>query len=226
MLVDRKIGGDLIYFLSSSPDWNLVKAFVESGSKQEFVKINPSSASTKIYREMGLSLEPITVRLLRIELNTGEVEVLATTLEQDYPYELFKDLYAERWAVEEDYKVMKSRQEVENWSGKTVESVYQDFYAMIFAKNLAAILAQPAQEEVRLQSQAKKYTYQVNMTHLYATLKMTVVKLFLAADPRKLLQVLWQHMTRIIEPIRPGRSNPRNKKVKRKKYPTNYKRVP
>jgi len=154
--------------------------------------------------------------------------VLITSLldQARYPYELFKELYIQRWPIEEDYKAMKSRLEVENWSGESVEAVRQDFHATFFAKNLAAILAQPAQHAVQVQSAHKKYTYKVNMTHLYAQLKMTIVKLFTAANPLKLLRMLWQHMTKTIEPIRPNRSNPRNKRVRRVRYPKNYKSIP
>lgn len=206
-------------------DWNVVKRFLESGLDEQIVDIDPCDAARKACAEVGLSEAPITIRLLRIELANGEIEVLASSLldQQCYPYELFKELYIQRWPVEEDYKAMKSRLEVENWSGKSVEAVYQDFHATIFAKNLAAILVQPAQQVVRQQSAHKKYTYQVNMTHLYSQLKMTIVKLFLAANPLKLLRMLWQHMIGTVEPIRPNRSNPRNKRVKRVRYPVNYK---
>ena len=42
----------------------------------------------------------------------------------------------QRWFVEEDLKLMKNRLTVENWSGKSLEAVQQDFHAKIFAKNL------------------------------------------------------------------------------------------
>jgi hypothetical protein len=40
-----------------------------------------------------------------------------------YPLALFKELYHQRWPVEEDYKVIKLRVEVENWSGKSTLAV-------------------------------------------------------------------------------------------------------
>jgi len=209
----------------SVDDWNVVKHFLCSGLTEQIVEIQPCDSAKKACSERGLSQAPIPIRLLRIELPGGEIEVLATSLldQERYRYELFKELYIQRWLIEEDFKAIKSRLEVENWSGKSVESIRQDFHATIFAKNLAAILAQPAQQVVREQSSHKKYTYQVNMTHLYSKLKMTIVKLFLAANPITLLRMLWQHMTRTIEPIRPNRSNPRNERVKRVRYPMNYK---
>ncbi|MFK7845840.1 MAG: IS4 family transposase [Rhodothermales bacterium] len=212
----------------SLQEWKVVKRFLVSGLREQIVEIEPAYSAKKACKERGLSQAPIPVRLLRIELSNGQTEVLATSLldQARYPYELFKELYIQRWPIEEDYKAMKSRLEIENWSGESVESVRQDFHATFFAKNLAAILAQPAQHEVQEQSAHKKYTYKVNMTHLYGQLKMTIVKLFTAANPLKLLRILWHHMTKTIEPIRPNRSNPRKKRVSRLRYPKNYKSIP
>lgn len=68
-------------------------------------------------------------------LSTGEVEILCTSLleVEKYKIEEFKDLYNQRWNIEEErYKMLKCRAELENWSGKTATAVKQDFYAKIF----------------------------------------------------------------------------------------------
>jgi hypothetical protein len=48
-------------------------------------------------------------------------------------------LYHQRWGIEEDYKVMKSRLTIENFSGFSVEAVLQDIHAKTLTKNLAAV---------------------------------------------------------------------------------------
>ena len=40
---------------------------------------------------------------------------------------LFKKLYAQRLPVEKDYKKLKSKLQVENWSGKTLRSSIKTF---------------------------------------------------------------------------------------------------
>ena len=45
----------------------------------------------------------------------------------------------QRWGIEEDYKVMKSRLTIENFSGFSVEAVLQDIHAKTLTKNLAAV---------------------------------------------------------------------------------------
>jgi hypothetical protein len=71
-----------------------------------------------------------------VELDTGESEILITSLldTQCHPHELFTDLYHLRWPVEEDYKRMKQWIEIENFSGKSVLSVYQDFMLKFFQR--------------------------------------------------------------------------------------------
>jgi len=165
------------------------------------------------------------VRLVRIPLDSGEVEVLCTSLldQERYPYAVFKDLYHCRWPVAEDYKVLKLRVEVENWSGKSPLSIYQDIHAKVFTATLTALLAQPAQAVVAQQSQTKKYTYQVNFAQLLSKMKDTVVRLLRRTVIADILASLWQIMLRTVEPVRPGRKYPRNKTAKRKRFALIYK---
>ena len=205
--------------------WHVVERFVASGQAEQNVTIRPCPAAQAECRARHLPTTPLTVRLIRVELASGEVEVLLTSLVdgQRYPLALFKDLYHLRWLEEEDYKALKCRIEVENWSGKSVLAVYQDFHAKVFTRNLTAILAQPAQAVVQQASQGKKYTYQINMTNAYSKMKDTIVLLFQRVFNLPLLQRLWQGFTQTVEPIRPGRSYPRQQRVKPRRFPMAYK---
>lgn len=205
--------------------WKVVAQFAATGLDEQIVTLAPCAEAIKACQKRKLPTAPIKVRLLRIPLNTGEIEVLATSLldTQRYPYAFFKDLYHNRWPVEEDYKALKSRIEVENWSGKSVLSIYQDFHAKVFTKNLTAILAQPAQKVVAQESQEKKYAYQVNMANAFSKMKDTIVLLFQRTAILSLLEQLWQLMTQTIEPVRPGRSFSHKKRVKARKFAMSYK---
>jgi hypothetical protein len=208
-------------------EWKMAQKFVASGKKEQFVLLRPGYEAKKACRQRGLSTEPIRVRLIRVELPSGEIEVLATSLldRPSFPHSVFQQLYHHRWPVEEDYKVLKSRVEVENWSGKSVKAVYQEFHAAIFTKNHAAILAHPAQQMVEVQNQQKKYRYQINLTNLISKMKDTIVYLLQDVSILPLLQALWEQMIKTIEPVRPGRSFPRHKRVKRRRFVMNYKAV-
>lgn len=114
-----------------------------SGDKEIITEIYPSKASAKKCKALGLNTSPIKLRFICIKLRTGEKEILITSLidHQKYPYRIFSGLYQLRWPVEESYKTMKSRLEIENFSGKSCLAINQDFYAKIFSCNLTTILA-------------------------------------------------------------------------------------
>lgn len=223
------IGARQAHFCARMPlgIWNVVDQFVASGRDEQIVTLQPSRKAVEECQARGLSTEPLTMRLIRVELDTGEIEVLATSLldSETYPVTIFKALYHQRWPVEEDYQFLKCRIEVENFSGKTVLAIYQDFHAKVFTKNLTAILAHPAQKVVRQESQGKQYTYQVNMTNAFSKMKDTVVVLLRGTHILSILKALWQQMVTTIEPIRPGRSYPRQKRVKPRRFPMTYKPI-
>jgi IS4 transposase len=64
-----------------------------------------------------------------VDLPSGESEVLVSSLTdfKTYPASLFSDLYHQRWAVEEDYKVLKSRLNIENDSSVSVKVFYKTY---------------------------------------------------------------------------------------------------
>lgn len=236
LLIDRGYPAFWFFFaiLASGADfcarlevnkWLVAQAFVASGALDQVVRVALCATSRTLCRDHGFADDAITLRLVRVDLPDGEVEVLATSLydQQRYPAAWFSELYQQRWPIEEDYKQLKSRLELENWSGLSAHAVRQDFYATLFTKNLAAILAQPAQQVVATQTATRKHPYQVNMTNLLSKLKDTIVLLFIRADLRPYFHALWQQMIHTIEPIRKGRSIPRKTTVRRHRFPTTYK---
>ena len=79
----------------------------------------------------------INVRVVKIRLNTGEISYLATNLDFDI-HELGM-LYYLRWGVETYYNYLKSKFQLEDFSGKMVVSVLQDFFCKVFVANLAEV---------------------------------------------------------------------------------------
>ena len=165
------------------------------------------------------------MRLIRVPLPTGEVEVLMTSLLDavDFPTGAFAELYHLRWAQEENYKRFKCRVEVENWSGKSALSIFQDFHAKVLALNL--VLASTAQEIVDDRRRDDSHPKQVNMTHALCAMKNALcamknalcamknalVRLLTRANPLELLGRLIEILADTVEPVRHGRSNPRRK---------------
>jgi len=202
--------------------WDVVRDFFLSGDQEQIVTIHPSPSSLVKCRGFNLPSAPFQVRLIRAELKTGKTEILVTSLmdNQLYPHEIFKDLYRLRWAAEENYKTAKHRVEIENFSGKSVESVYQDFHAKTFTMNLSAVLSHPAQDVVTENSEFKKHTYKINASQALSKIKDSIVLLFSRNNVWDLLHKLFNIFVKTIEPVRPGRIYPRNHKPRGGFYPS------
>ena len=91
--------------------WKPIRKFFHSGAKEKIVTIHPAFYALKKCRELGLDTEPLKLRLVRIDLENGDTEILITSLLNTliFPQSEFAGLYHLRWSVEEDYKIIKQR---------------------------------------------------------------------------------------------------------------------
>lgn len=206
-----------------------VKALCACGSRETIIDWPLPPTSAQECSQRGIDSQSLKLRLIRIDTTGGEPFFLATSLLDcaSYPYELFVNLYQHRWPVEEDYKVIKCRLEMENFTGKTVLSVYQDFYAKIFFKNLAAVLSFPVNQVLINAGIKRKHRHQVNFAHTLALSKRLVVVLLLRSTQNilKILQKFLQQLLKTTEPVRPGRTYPRNVRTQERRYFTSYKPI-
>jgi len=102
---------------------------------------------------------------------------------------------------------MKECLEPGNFSGQSFLSVYQDFHAKVFAKNLTVIIDSPDQEAVKHECEGKKYAYQINMTQAFSKSKDTLFLLFKSSREIEvqLIQEIQALFRAVTEPVRPGR---------------------
>lgn len=131
----------------------IAKMFHGTGHASKIVTI--SQPRDKKDNNLPLVLK---VRVIRVILPTGKPEVLITNLfdEEKFPTKGFLTIYNLRWGIETFYSIIKGRLALENFSGKTAESVYQDFYATIYLSGLESVLTQDINEELE-----QKETYNV-----------------------------------------------------------------
>jgi hypothetical protein len=138
-------------------------AFIELNQEGQsaVVELRPPNGSVGAFRAAGLP-ERLRVRFVTVRLSTGELEVLATDLldEALYPTAEFGELYHQRWGIETYYGLVKSRLDLENFTGLSAEAIRQDLYATIFLSNLESILIQPAQAQLRQASAQRKHAAQ------------------------------------------------------------------
>lgn len=212
----------------SCTKWKAVRKFFNSGLPENIIELPVHATSVAHCKQMGLDTTPLKLRLVRIE-NDGKVAVLITSLvdTQQYPIDIFNDLYHQRWPVEEDYKTIKCRLDLENFSGKSALSVYQDFHAKVFAKNLVWMMAFPIKDSLNSDSETKKHRYQINFTQAFSKSKGVIALLFHDSfrKIKRLIANLQYIFQRTVEPIRPGRKYPRKHKAKPRRYFLQYKPI-
>ena len=207
---------------------NEVKAFLASGERSLVTVLTPNDRAKKQCGEYNISAKPVPVRLIRVSLGKGHVEVLVTSLldEDAYKTGCFKTLYQYRWGVEENYKREKKRMEIENFSGKSVQVIRQDFYAKILALNLSAMLVWVAQAIADRVYEKRKKTYQINFANALSVLKNDLVRYLTNDSPWEMLLRLLSEMVASVEVVESGRSYPRQmKKIHAQKFHCNYKRT-
>lgn len=192
----------------------VVKDFVKSGKKSIITEIRPKERQSFKDKDYDKSAR-IKLRLVRIELSSGEVEILATSLidSQKYPSKMFKELYFKRWGIETFYDELKNKLKVEYFTGYSAQTIQQDFYCAIFISNLQSVIINDIQEELAEQNQGKKYDYKVNTNLSYGFLKNRILELLCTDAPLEtVLKELEDLFLKHTVPIRKNRTNPREKK--------------
>jgi len=119
-------------------------------SKQnKYSKIIEVSDLPKKSKEVFNEISPFKFRLVKVILENGEVEVLATSLldEEKYPHQIFKDLYFKRWGTETNLNHLKNHAELANFTGMSTLAIMQDFYANMLITNIQSMILQDAQQK-------------------------------------------------------------------------------
>ena len=184
------------------------------GADSRVVDLTSSLGQRLSLARLGLP-SVLRVRFVRVVLPNGEFEVLVTNLldEKLFPTFSFSQLYHLRWGVETFYGVVKTRLQLENFSGLTAESVRQDFYATIFITNLEAVLTEEATTQLEKKTSKNRYPQQVNQAVSFNAIKNYVIALFyLENNSEEILRQLTQLFLTNPSSVRPQRSVPRRQR--------------
>lgn len=210
--------------------WLKVKDFVESNEREHNVTFTlPKKDYKKLASYPHMQEATITCRLVKVELPDGTKEILCTSLldQEKYTFTEIEELYHYRWNIEEAYKLLKSRVEVENFSGKTARAVRQDFYAKVFLMTLCAAYAFPIEQKVVAEFKAdeqRKHDQKINRTNALSMTREILIGTFLKNKVVGALKAFDHIVGSTREIIRPDRKNPRKHRQK-KPYSMNYKQL-
>ena len=202
------------------------KAFFDSGKNEAIVSIKPSQSGS--FKDLPYRKDTeLLVRFLRIELESGEIEILMSSLlnKQDYPYTDFKSLYFKRWQVEIFYNRFKNIIAVESFSGTTNQFIQQEFNCALYMSNMQTILTQEAKELIDEKYKRRKYEYKVNTSLSLGFIRERLIEIYSSSkEPKDLLEELQQLFVKNVVPVRKGRKNKRKvDKFRRRTKPKQFK---
>ena len=198
---------------------NITREFYKSGLYSDIVQIKPGK-NTKLSDKSYSKETSKAVRLVKVELSSGEVEILITSLldSAKYPDSIFKDLYFLRWGVETFYDELKNKIKAEHFSGYSGHSILQDFYAALFVSNVQSLIVGDINDELAEESSDNKYQYKVNSNLSYGFLKDRIITLFFSnKEMETIVSELKELFKKHTIPIRPNRKYERDTDKYRKR---------
>ena len=238
LILDRGYGAVWLfyYLIHEGTDFvvrlqqNFIKEADDFRESDEFSKIivikDCRYKSKNQLAQLGIKFKSFKLRLVKVILDNGEIEILATSLidEKEYPTQIFKELYFMRWGIETNYDHLKNQIEIENFSGRTVLAVEQDFYASILMANFQSLMMRDAKKDMDSEDKKRKHQYKVNRNLSFAYMKDRFIKILLSNDPNyydKLKELFKVEPV----PVRDGRKFERYARERHKKYFLNKRRA-
>jgi hypothetical protein len=184
----------------------ITKAFMESDKQEDIIEIK--SKQKQSFKDKSYTKDSfIKVRFVKVLLDSGEVELLMTSLldREVYPMECFKPLYFMRWGVETYYGRLKNILNVENFSGLTRQAILQDFQCALFISNVQSLIVEEAQNEADQKYKNRKYEYKINTSVSLGFMKYRILDLFMSKGAETTLKELEEILVEQVVPIREGR---------------------
>ena len=162
--------------------------------------------------------EKLKLRIVKVKLPNGEDEYLITSVldKKKLTVEDLGEIYNLRWNEELYFDFQKNIMEVENFTGKSVETIKQDYYCAILVGNLHTLIIEDAQEEVDKETKKNKKLkyekYKINKRVTYGLMKDRIYDLLMARSWKKEYKRLVKEAKRYKIPVIKNRSFPVEKK--------------
>lgn len=186
-----------------------VRTFLRSGLTEMIVTLQPPNHRDA--QDYEVERAPQTVRLVRSVSSSGAIRVLMTNLldAEQFPASVFGELYHQRWSIEEAFKRLKHRLNLEHVSGLSQLAVAQDVSAKVMCDNLQALTALTARDQADLPDHQR-----LNHAYVHTAIKPLLPALLLGMKVANLLQNLLRLVAQHTYRHRPNRSTPRKPNIK------------
>ena len=186
----------------------------------------PSEEERSTCRKKGLCQSLIKVRVTKITLPSGEIEILASSLlDMDVfgPQDI-NELYQLRWGIEEGFKNLKPKMKLEQFGCKKQEGIYQEFYSHIFMMNLTTLIGMDAQKAIDAKTKGRKYRYKYNWANAFKFIQNSFINLFKEDDIGSVIETIMRQIEKSMVAIVPKRKFERQThSIKKHRFSPMYK---
>ena len=191
-------------------------------SNDEIIEIKYEYNRAKYYRNTDPEFynyfmsNNVKVRCVKVELETGEIEVLLTNLEKDkFTSAEIKELYNLRWQIEVNYKHLKNNLKIESITSSKEILIKQDIYSQVLVSNMLQAFINDNNEKINQGKYKNKMKTNMNMS--VGIFKNTLIYILLEDNDRKRSEMIDKFCLAIekyIIPIKLGRKSQRNNNPK------------
>ena len=167
----------------------------------------PSEMERATCRKYKLETNSIQVRVTKIVLNTGDIEILVSNLfdQKTINKISMKQLYGMRWGIEEGYKKLKPTMKLEQFGCRKHEGIYQEFYAHIFMMNLVGIISAEAEEKINTLTKTRKLRYKYNWKSAFLFIRNKFADIFYHGKIADSLVILINQISQSLVAIKDNR---------------------
>ena len=157
------------------------------------------------------TLFPMSIRIIKIELDGGNTEYLLTNLpECQFGIALIKDIYHMRWGIETSFRYLKYNVALNYFHSCLRELIIQEFFARLILYNMTMLLIGC----VKVVQSGRKYKRKVSVSDAVVTCRYFLIQRIKNTEIRN-------QLLRYLTDIRPGRIYPRKVRSKRFESLTN-----
>lgn len=164
--------------------------------------------------------ESLTLRTIHFLLENGSSEYLVTNLTyEQMAIENFSALYQLRWGIESKYRELKNRLEIEAFNSIKPISIMQEFFAVMYLSNLAAIIKAGSDLSITISTDSK-HNYQSNRSYILSRIKSCIIQLLCSPFPIcfEIISRITEESSKIRSIVRPNRKFGRYRKHTRRRY--------
>lgn len=173
------------------------------------------------YYESG---KTISIRIVNITLDTGEIETLITNLSQEeFTRDDLKEIYRLRWGIENNYHELKESMMITNISSSKETIINQEIYSQMLVCNIIHSIENDLNTQIN--QKEHKHPMKINFNMAVGFVKRFLVKILIEEEDTKrkeLSEILFNNILKNLVPIRKGRKSERSRNKKlTNKHPIN-----